>query len=439
MKSFGDMILRQMIREIIEMPKFRTMGDVIDAFKSISSGGEYNRAGYDARQRDRQESVAGNLKVASGPLRALMVGDSQLGSALGSEFEQKLRGLGYKVDKMSPINGGSPSQVTSALASNLRGHQLAVVFTGGNNATVGDSELAVDQMHARTQAEGAYLIAIGPPPATVATNLSALNQAFPDANGDLNYQMNRDGGRFAANRIDTADAIDAMNDPAEGLYTYGIASRHSVEDGTYEDQPDGLHCFTGAGEIVDDIAAEIDLAGLTTVIRESSTGIERNLPAPGDVTNSIRMSLTTQQRDMAALIEDRFQAAGYNSAAIMAAIVNAFAESSLNPLAKGDYPTDAAGNPIITEDPNSVGLFQLNINGAGHDMSIEARQDPEQNIARILEEAERQPEWQSAYSKTPDDPVALTEAWCRYVERPADKAGESVKRVGILRQMFDGV
>jgi len=271
MSSIGDMILRQMIREIVDMPKLRTVGDVIDAFKSISSPNSYDGSSYDIRQRGRRESPASDLKVSRGPLRALMVGDSQLGGALGTEFERKLQTLGFKVDKKLPIDGGSPSQVADALESSIGGHQLVVSFTGGNDASVGDCELAVTQMHSNAVESGAYLIVVGPPPATVATDVASLNRSFREANSDVEYQLKRDEGRFAQRRIAASDAIDDMNDPNAGLFTYGIASHHSVDSGTYQNQPDGLHCFVGAANIVDEIFDNLDISSLVQQLSDQSS------------------------------------------------------------------------------------------------------------------------------------------------------------------------
>lgn len=57
---------------------------------------------------------------------------------------------------------------------------------------------------------------------------------------------------------------------------------------------------------------------------------------------------------------------------VPAAVANAYAESRLDPLAVGD-------------SGRSVGLFQLNSDGAGAGMSVAARQDPAVNAARIFE------------------------------------------------------
>lgn len=87
------------------------------------------------------------------------------------------------------------------------------------------------------------------------------------------------------------------------------------------------------------------------------------------------LSLTAEQDVERRRIEAAFGRAGMAFLG-PAAVANAYAESRLDPAAIGD-----AGR--------SVGLFQLHDAGAGAGMSVEQRQDPDANTARIIQEARR--------------------------------------------------
>ena len=98
----------------------------------------------------------------------------------------------------------------------------------------------------------------------------------------------------------------------------------------------------------------------------------------------IQKPLSQQQAEMAQLIAREFKAAGLPSEFGAAAIVNAYYESGLNPGIQSGY-VSASG---ARED--SVGLFQLYINGAGKGMVLsdgtDLRKDPILNTRRIIEE-----------------------------------------------------
>lgn len=147
--------------------------------------------------------------------------------------------------------------------------------------------------------------------------------------------------------------------------------------------------------------------------------------APATLAGSA-VGLNTSQRDIAALIEREFYAAGFSLRMAAAAIANAWHESGLNPNAVGD-----AGQ--------SVGLFQLYSKGAGAGMSVEARKDPATNTRRIIEVVKgggavplRQAEAAGA------DAAELARLFCIYVERPADSATKGLQRAATARRMFPG-
>lgn len=93
---------------------------------------------------------------------------------------------------------------------------------------------------------------------------------------------------------------------------------------------------------------------------------------------------TARQREMASRILEAFEAAGLTTAAGIAAVVNAYAESHLDPNAWGDRTHDPEGIGC------SGGLFQLNrCGGLGTGMSRSAVTDPATNINTVVKVARR--------------------------------------------------
>lgn len=123
------------------------------------------------------------------------------------------------------------------------------------------------------------------------------------------------------------------------------------------------------------------------------------------------------------LIEREFVAAGYSLPVAAAAVVNAYAESGLNPLAIGDKG-------------NSVGLFQLNIRGAGAGMTTAARQDPLTN-ARTLIARERSALGKVAAGAAAGEGIPrLAALFSTYVERPANKPLAESTRSALALRLF---
>lgn len=143
------------------------------------------------------------------------------------------------------------------------------------------------------------------------------------------------------------------------------------------------------------------------------------------VTFSPSAGLTGAQREMADLILREFRSAGFGAAVGMAAVANAYAESGLNPLAKSGF---------VGED--SVGLFQLNVKGVGAGMSTAERQDPLLNTRKMIDAAKRSSQFMSVANNPSATLADVVTAFCTYVERPANAAAESAKRVGIAQRIF---
>lgn len=152
------------------------------------------------------------------------------------------------------------------------------------------------------------------------------------------------------------------------------------------------------------------------------------LPAFGvgnSVVSLIKKKLTLSQRRNATIIANAFAKAGLPPIVAAAAIANAYAESKLNAGAVGD-------------SGHSIGLFQLSDWGAGHDLSVDYRLDPQNNVQTILAR-----EVLKGYGKTLRARAAegarvgeLAAIFCRDIERPKDIEGESQKRSDLAETMF---
>lgn len=137
----------------------------------------------------------------------------------------------------------------------------------------------------------------------------------------------------------------------------------------------------------------------------------------------LAQGLTSAQRAVARVIEREFLAAGFVPEVAAAAIVNAIAESGLNPNAVGDRGA-------------SVGLFQLHERGGGAGMSVEERKDPVKNTRRIIREARRAHGFMWLVGRGVRDLSQLASAFSTYVERPADKVGEAFRRAALAAKHF---
>ena len=137
--------------------------------------------------------------------------------------------------------------------------------------------------------------------------------------------------------------------------------------------------------------------------------------------------LTAVQAGYADLIVRRFIAAGYPADVGRAAVVNAWAESRLDPSA-------------VSPAGNAVGLFQLHDRGLGAGMTVAERQDPGRNIDVILK---IMPRWGAkvvqAHTLGHGVPE-LARLFSLHVERPgrddAERAAIAAKRADYARRIY---
>ncbi len=154
----------------------------------------------------------------------------------------------------------------------------------------------------------------------------------------------------------------------------------------------------------------------------------------GIVLESLSRPLTPSQRQAAEVIEREFRAAGFSPEIAAAALVNAWAESKLNPLAQSKPPEDSAG------------LFQLNRKGAGWDMPTgsqyprgDSRFDPRLNVRRFVREITHTTPGKRFVQEAKavgQDVAVLAGLLCYHVERPKDREGKALERAELARELF---
>ncbi len=129
------------------------------------------------------------------------------------------------------------------------------------------------------------------------------------------------------------------------------------------------------------------------------------------------VGLSSAQVKVADLITEEFLAAGFSAAVAAAAVVNAFAESSLDPEA-------------VSVSGKFVGLFQVST-----DVLAEGRKDARKNTRAIIEECRRASKFMSV-AETSSDIRELTEAFCLYVERPSKKDLKCMIRSDLADRLY---
>ena len=129
------------------------------------------------------------------------------------------------------------------------------------------------------------------------------------------------------------------------------------------------------------------------------------------------VGLSDRQVEVAALVVEEFLAAGFSPAVAAAAVVNAFAESSLDPKA-------------VSSSGNFIGLFQVST-----DVLPEGRKDARKNTQAIIEEARRASDFMDL-AETSTDIYDLAEAFCFFVERPRKKKTKCPARAALADRLY---
>jgi hypothetical protein len=146
--------------------------------------------------------------------------------------------------------------------------------------------------------------------------------------------------------------------------------------------------------------------------------------SPKKVVSANAMPESYVNSEMAELIRKRFIEAGFTSEQAEAAVINAFAESKLNPKAQSP----------ITAREDSVGLFQMNRRGGGLGTKYtkEQLQDPNFNIGLAIQAAKESKAFREA--KTQSEAI---EAFVRDVERPANMEEQISKRIAMANEPLE--
>ena len=140
-------------------------------------------------------------------------------------------------------------------------------------------------------------------------------------------------------------------------------------------------------------------------------------PAPVMVPETL--GLSSAQVAVADLIVREFLNAWFGHMVAAGAVANAYRESSFNPREE-------------SETGRYVGLFQLSPDVIA---SVEARKDPVKNTRGIISEALKSKPFMTLAATETHIPT-LAAAFCRYVERPKDKDGESQIRYDIAEALY---
>jgi len=125
------------------------------------------------------------------------------------------------------------------------------------------------------------------------------------------------------------------------------------------------------------------------------------------------------REDIARMIVKAFADGGFGAPQQLAALANAIAESGLDP------------NAATISSRQEVGLFQLNTAtglGAGH--TVAELKDSATNIGLIVSAAQKVDEFKAAASL--EDAVSI---FVHKIERPADPAGQTARRLKIAEQI----
>lgn len=149
--------------------------------------------------------------------------------------------------------------------------------------------------------------------------------------------------------------------------------------------------------------------------------VSRAAPEPYEFTVANKLDLNNAQTDIARGIERKLRSHGFSDNLITGAIVNAYAESRLNPEAVG-----SAGE---------LGIFQINPRGLGKKMKPHEMKDTKKSIDRIIGALKKNKKIMSL-EKQDASAAEHTIAFCTEIERPKDKFRKAKQRVKIMKEIM---
>ena len=148
--------------------------------------------------------------------------------------------------------------------------------------------------------------------------------------------------------------------------------------------------------------------------------MSRAEPEPYEFTVANDLKLNDSQSSIARGIERRMKSHGFSDNLIMGAIVNAYAESKLDPSVVG-----SAGE---------LGIFQLNPKGLGSKMKPHEMRDVVNSTDRIIGAIKKNRKMMSLEKRN----ASVTDhvmAFCTEIERPSDKKRKAKQRVKIMKDI----
>ena len=133
------------------------------------------------------------------------------------------------------------------------------------------------------------------------------------------------------------------------------------------------------------------------------------------------LNLRHDQRMIAQQIESRLRKHRISEGIIMGAIINAYAESRLNPRAVGPG--------------NTRGVFQLLPSGLGHDMTIDQMHNVNASVDRVVVAIKKSKKMMRA-GQSEVDLENIVKVFCAEIERPKDKQLRAMERAALFRKLI---
>lgn len=268
----NEKALRLLIREMNEANDAPvTWGDLMNLFKPqapVTPTADATTAVDDGANSFSDAGYSPGAAANDDRLNALIIGDSQAGGALGAAIKAQLQGLGYDV-KVSHSNGASGAQIAADQIPPAGAMpDLVVACFGGNDGSPSNARSAARQIYESVVGSGGFLIAVGPPPATMITNPQLAGKIFPalGAMPNPNAWFELERGAYVDRRVDIAEAIEDEIVGRPNAAGYGIAARAGS---SYPDQPDGLHLVTGAESVSRNLLAAVGIDQITARLKSA--------------------------------------------------------------------------------------------------------------------------------------------------------------------------
>ena len=250
---------------------------------------------------------AEKIRARTAGSRAIMFGDSQMQGALGKALHNYVSSLGYTVLKASGIGSsdgrmyraGSPVAawikpgksksppsagkwgfVSEALTTHKP--DLVAVCLGGNGSGPGDARKLVDKI--RSHSPNSRILWIGPPPATVITDMNKAQKVWGKSPLDPQYKVKQS----KAQREKIANRIGQEVGSLPNVFYINTPAVLAPPGSAYTTNPgpggDGIHCTkAGAVDLLNRISkkASPPAAGPITPQHAQNKPKHPNSPTPG--------------------------------------------------------------------------------------------------------------------------------------------------------------